>query len=194
MEYDGDMSLRHGLLGLLTDQPGSGWDLLKRFESSLAFVWPATQSQLYTELNRMAADGLVEASATGARNRKEYAITQDGRDELRRWITDVVPERNRRNDALLRVFFLWTVDRDAARAYLEREASAYKSFHDLLEQVKDSTHWDDSEFDRFGRIALENGLRSLAASEDWARWALGQLEPPRAQPRRRKATASRSPG
>jgi len=188
------MSLRHGLLGLLTDQPGSGWDLLKRFESSLAFVWPATQSQLYTELNRMAADGLVEASATGARNRKEYAITQDGRDELRRWITDVVPERNRRNDALLRVFFLWTVDRDAARAYLEREASAYKSFHDLLEQVKHSTHWDDSEFDRFGRIALENGLRSLAAAEDWARWALGQLEPSRTQPRRRKATASRSPG
>ena len=116
------MSLRHGLLGLLAERPGSGWDLLKRFESTLAFVWPATQSQLYTELNRMADDELVEVTATGARNRKEYAITAAGRDELRHWITDVTPERNRRNDAVLRVFFLWAVDPDEALAYLEREA------------------------------------------------------------------------
>jgi DNA-binding PadR family transcriptional regulator len=169
------MSLRHGLLGLLAERPGSGWDLLKRFESSLAFVWPATQSQLYTELNRMAGDGLVEVTSTGARNRKEYALTPAGREELHRWITDVTPERNRRNDAVLRVFFLWAVDPDEARAYLEREAAAYKSFHDLLEQVKESTSWDRSEFDRFGRIALEYGLRTLIAYEDWARWAIDQL-------------------
>src|SRR3954452_5376816 len=120
--YGGDMSLRHGLLGLLADHPGSGWDLLRRFESTLAFVWPATQSQLYTELNRMADDDLVEVTATGARGRKEYAITTSGRDELHHWITAVVPERNRRNDAVLRVFFLWSVAPAEARAYLEREA------------------------------------------------------------------------
>ena len=44
------MSLRHALLGLLAEHPASGYDLLKQFEGSLAFVWPATQSQLYTEL------------------------------------------------------------------------------------------------------------------------------------------------
>jgi len=181
------MSLRHGLLGLLAEHPASGWDLLKRFESTLAFVWPATQSQLYTELNRMAADGLVEASAEGARNRKEYTITQSGRSELRRWITDVTPERNRRNDAVLRVFFLWAVEPDDARAYLEREAAAYRSFHELLEDVKDSTDWDRDEFDRYGRIALENGLRALAAYEEWARWAITQVEAKR-QPKQRRAT------
>jgi DNA-binding PadR family transcriptional regulator len=170
------MSLRHGLLGLLAEQAGSGWDLLKRFDSKLAFVWPATQSQLYTELNRMTADGLVEVTAEGARNRKEYAITPSGREELRRWITEVTPERNRRNDAVLRVFFLWAVGPDDARAYLEREAAAYRSFHDVLEQVKDSTSWDRSEVDRYGRIALENGLRALSAYEDWARWAVTQVK------------------
>ena len=180
------MSLRHGLLGLLARQPGSGWDLLKRFESTLAFVWPATQSQLYTELNRMADDGLVEVTSTGARNRKEYAITPTGHDELRHWITAVVPERNRRNDAVLRVFFLWSVEPDEARAYLQREADAYKAFHDLLEQVKTETSWEDNDFDRCGRIALENGLRALAAYEDWARWAISQVAPPKKQRPRAK--------
>jgi DNA-binding PadR family transcriptional regulator len=182
------MSLRHGLLGLLADRPGSGWDLLKRFESTLAFVWPATQSQLYTELNRMAADGLVDVSSAGARNRKEYAITPEGRDELRHWITEVTPERNRRNDAVLRVFFLWAVAPDEARAYFEREAEAYRSFHALLEQVAASNSWDATEFDRYGRIALENGLRALSAYEDWARWAMAQLErnaPPKTRRRGR---------
>jgi DNA-binding PadR family transcriptional regulator len=183
------MSLRHGLLGLLADHPGSGWDLLKRFESTLAFVWPATQSQLYTELNRMASDGLVEVTAEGARNRKEYAITDTGRAELHHWITDVTPERNRRNDAVLRVFFLWSVDPAEARSYLEREATAYQNFHDLLEQVRDASSWDANDLDRFGRIALENGLRALAAYEDWARWAIAQLDDDR--PARRSRSRNR---
>lgn len=169
------MSLRHALLGLLADHPASGWDLLKRFESSLAFVWPATQSQLYTELGKMTDDGLVEVTSTGARNRKEYAITPQGRTELEHWLLDVTPERNRRNDALLRVFFLWAVDRRAARAYLEKEAEAYRQFHDLLVSVRDQVPWDDSDFDRFGRIALEHGLRITEATEAWARWAADEV-------------------
>ena len=43
-------------LGLLARQPGSGYDLLKTFEKSMANVWPATQSQLYGELNKLADD------------------------------------------------------------------------------------------------------------------------------------------
>ena len=101
------MSLRHALLGLLADRPGSGWDLLKRFEASLAFVWPATQSQLYTELGRMTDDGLIEVTAAGrpqpqgVRHHRRPAATS-----CTRWLTEVEPERNRRNEALLRVFFL----------------------------------------------------------------------------------------
>src|SRR5438552_15700987 len=100
------MSLRHGLLGLLANGPASGYDLLKIFDHSLAFVWPATQSQLYGELNRLADDGLIEVSSEGPRGRKDYSITDAGRAELRHWINDVEPDRIRRNEAMLRVFFL----------------------------------------------------------------------------------------
>jgi hypothetical protein len=124
-------------------------------------------------------------NGTGARNRKEYAITDAGRTELKHWLVDVAPERNRRNDALLRVFFLWAVDPPAARDYLEKEADAYGRFHDLLVSVRDQVPWDDSEFDRFGRIALEHGLRTTAATADWARWAAQQVAPRRPTARHR---------
>ena len=62
-------------LGLLAQQPGSGYDLLKTFEKSMANVWPATQSQLYGELNKLADAGLIEVTDIGPRGRKEYRIT-----------------------------------------------------------------------------------------------------------------------
>ncbi|MDT7765614.1 MAG: hypothetical protein QOC63_5034, partial [Mycobacterium sp.] len=47
------MSLRIAALGLLAQEPGSGYDLLKLFEKSMANVWPAKQSQLYGELYKL---------------------------------------------------------------------------------------------------------------------------------------------
>src|ERR1041384_201144 len=88
-----NMSLRHAVLGLLSDGPASGYDLLKLFDLSLSNVWPATQSQLYAELGKLADSGLVSVSAEGPRGRKEYAITDEGLAELRHWITDVPPVR-----------------------------------------------------------------------------------------------------
>ena len=87
------MSLRHGLLGLLADGPASGYDLLRRFDNSLVNVWPASQSQLSPELNKLARDGRVEVVEEGGRHRKTYGITEAGRAELRHWLVEVPPVR-----------------------------------------------------------------------------------------------------
>src|SRR3954470_14899990 len=105
------MSLRHAALGLLSEGPASGYDLLKIFEISLANVWPATQSQLYGELGKLADAGFVTVVAEGPRGRKEYAITDAGRAELHRWLIEVEPTPvARRSDMLLRVFFLGVLE------------------------------------------------------------------------------------
>src|SRR6476620_4482420 len=140
------MSLRNAVLGLLADGPASGYDLLKMFDRSLAFIWPATQSQLYGELNRLADDGLIEVSNEGPRGRKDYAITEPGRAELERWITDVEPDRIRRNEAMLRVFFLGSVGPEHAKAYLEREAAVHQYLEKLLETTEKETDWHATAF------------------------------------------------
>jgi DNA-binding PadR family transcriptional regulator len=162
------MSLRHGLLGLLASGPASGYDLLKVFDQSLAFVWPATQSQLYGELNRLADDGLIEVSKEGPRGRKDYSITPRGRAELERWITDVEPERVRRNDAMLRVFFLGAVGPARAKAYLDLER--------LLGATERDTDWDTSDLNRYGRLVVESGRRFAHVQATWARWAADQID------------------
>ena len=170
------MSLRHGLLGLLVDEPASGYDLLKIFEQSLAFVWPATQSQLYGELNRLADDGLVVASDEGQRRRKEYTITPAGRAELEHWLTDVEPNRIRRNDAMLRVFFLGTLQPAQAKAYLEREAAVHEAFEQLLTDQARDINWEAGTFNRYGRLVIESGIRYAHTQSEWARWAAGEID------------------
>jgi len=170
------MSLRHGLLGLLAAGPASGYDLLKVFDRSLAFVWPATQSQLYGELNRLADDGLIEVGEEGPRGRKSYRITAPGRDELERWITDVEPDRVRRNDAMLRVFFLGAVGPERAKAYLDHEAAVYEDLERLLEATERDTDWSTSDFSRYGRLVIESGRRFAHVQAKWARWAVEQVD------------------
>src|SRR5262245_23421760 len=116
--YDLSVSLRIAALGLLAQQPGSGYDLLRHFEKSMANVWPATQSQLYGELNKLADAGLIEVSDIGPRGRKEYRITAAGRSELRRWITDTSDDPPYRSAAQLRVFLLGEVPREQAREHM----------------------------------------------------------------------------
>src|SRR4051812_18306824 len=84
--YDRRVSLRMAALGLLAQQPGSGYDLLKTFEKSMANVWPATQSQLYGELNKLADSGLIEVADIGPRGRKKSRIPRGGRADLQRWM------------------------------------------------------------------------------------------------------------
>lgn len=170
------MSLRHALLGLLSERPASGYDLLKRFDTSLANVWPATQSQIYTELTKLAGTGLITVAAEGPRGRKEYALTDEGLTELRHWLTETKPQRTTRSDVLLRVFFLGVLEPEQGRAYLADLAGQSAEAYDELRALADSIDWDDDDLSVHGRIALEYGLRFHEMRREWAAWAAGQLK------------------
>ncbi|MGW1889193.1 PadR family transcriptional regulator [Streptomyces sp. NPDC002004] len=170
------MSLKHALLGLLADGPASGYDLLRTFRSSLSNVWPATQSQVYTDLGRLDAAGHIRVVEEGPRGRKTYAITDTGREELRHWMVQVPPDGQRRNDMLLRVFLLGTVEPDEARTYLRRRAEVAAERHAEYAAMDSATEWDDGPLSLYGRLALEWAKRFTAMSQEWSVWALAEFE------------------
>ncbi|MVU78240.1 PadR family transcriptional regulator [Nocardia sp. ET3-3] len=171
------MSLRYALLGLLSDGPASGYDLLRTFKDSLANVWPATQSQIYTELTKLAEAGLLEVSDQGPRGRKEYTLTAAGLEDLRTWLTTTKPKPAVRNEALLRIFFLGVVPRATALGYLAEMEEGANRAHEELTELEKAIDWDDSNLSVYGRIALEYGERITAMNREWARWAIEQLPP-----------------
>jgi DNA-binding PadR family transcriptional regulator len=170
------VSLRFATLGLLAQHSGSGYDLLKRFEQSMANVWSATQSQLYGELNKLADVGWIEVSDIGPRGRKEYRITQVGRTELVRWINDTGDDPPMRRPDLVRVFLLGELAPAQARSYADRFAEHAAAELKRLEQLRDSVKWDSSDTDFYGRAALEFGLRDAAMEAQWARWLVAAID------------------
>ncbi len=174
--YDSVVSLRMAALGLLAQRPGSGYDLLRTFEKTMANVWPATQSQLYGELNKLADTGLIEITDIGPRGRKEYRITPDGRGELQRWVTSPEDDPPLRDASLLRVFLLGEIAPQQARKHMVAVAEHAEAEVKRLEVLRDSIDWTDGDSLFFGRAALEYGLRRYAMDADWARWVVDALD------------------
>jgi DNA-binding PadR family transcriptional regulator len=89
------VSVPHALLALLSDGPKYGLRLQNEFESRTGEVWPLNVGQVYTTLQRLERDGLVETDdEEGDRSRKRYRITSTGERELAEWLRtppDLVP-------------------------------------------------------------------------------------------------------
>src|SRR3954451_10443564 len=79
------MALRHAVLAALLEGEASGYQLSKRFDVSVANFWSATPQQLYRELERLEADGLVQPRLAEQRrrpNKRVVTLTDAGREEL----------------------------------------------------------------------------------------------------------------
>ncbi|MBT2209220.1 PadR family transcriptional regulator [Actinomadura sp. NEAU-AAG7] len=173
------MSLRHAVLGLLAEMDGSsGYDLMRMFEVSLANVWGATQSQLYGELAKLTADGFIEVVEEGPRGRKAHGVTAAGREELRRWLTETAPKAVRRDEVLLRVFFLGLVTPEQREEYLRGRAAELAERQAGIEAVEEAVSWGEDDLSRYGRLVMEYGKRFMAMRREWMEWALRELEDP----------------
>jgi len=81
------MSVRHALLALLSEGPKYGLQLRQEFESRTGEVWPLNVGQVYTTLQRLERDGLVESDdPEGEGPQKGFRITASGGGELARWL------------------------------------------------------------------------------------------------------------
>ena len=88
------MSVPHALLALLSEGPKYGLRLQNEFEARTGEVWPLNVGQVYTTLQRLERDELVETDGDGERSQKRYRITSAGAHELAGWLRtppDLVP-------------------------------------------------------------------------------------------------------
>jgi Transcriptional regulator PadR-like family len=77
------MAVREGLMALLAEEPRYGYQLKTAFESATGGVWTLNVGQVYTTLDRLHRDGLVDVDASG--EQKRYSLTPGGRAALGDW-------------------------------------------------------------------------------------------------------------
>ena len=85
--YEAGVSVRHALLALLSEGPKYGLQLREEFEARTGEVWPLNVGQVYTTLQRLERDGLVESDDAGPEGpQKGFRITTAGQRELDGWL------------------------------------------------------------------------------------------------------------
>jgi len=166
------------ILGFLSFGPRSGYDIKQSVEISTRFFWGASFGQIYPELRRLEAAGLVEVESEGSRGRKVYRLTQAGERVVRDWLHGDGDLFQYRDEGLLRLFFSDLADPDTALANVRRmrewrdEAVAF--FRSQIEPIAQ----EDVEFGyRFPLRALEFGIAWLDAQASWLAELEAELDP-----------------
>jgi len=118
----------------------TGYDLVKYFDGSVAYVWSAPHSQIYPELRRMESDGLldVEVLPRGERAEKRlYVVNDAGLAELRRWSLEPATYLPERDPYRLRAAHFEFASYDAARLQLQEHLNHFtRALHDWEQMVR----------------------------------------------------------
>jgi DNA-binding PadR family transcriptional regulator len=126
------MALEHAILVSLLEQPGSGYELARRFERSIGRFWTATHQQIYRVLKRMEADGWVAGRDIGQDkkpDKRTYAVSVTGRDVLTAWLRAPVQPEAVRHDLAVKIRGA-AFDDAAGRRRLIDEVRRYRATHE----------------------------------------------------------------
>jgi DNA-binding PadR family transcriptional regulator len=170
------MSLEYAILGFLSYQPFSGYDLKKIFDKSVRHFWPADQSQIYRTLARLSERGWAEVEKveqTDRPDRKVYSITSRGRDELLGWLRGPFPAEEARSAPMIQVFFAGQLSDEDILAKFEDAAGQMRAVLDRYNQVPTQIDDDIQMVGSprevvFWMLTLELGQRIAQAQLEWA--------------------------
>ncbi|HEX3076291.1 MAG TPA: PadR family transcriptional regulator [Lachnospiraceae bacterium] len=95
------------ILGLLSHEPMTGYEIKKRIDTTLRFFWGASYGSIYPTLNTLEKKGFVSKNCFTENGREKitYTIAEPGRDYLKEWLEVPVIKDELRYETLLKLFF-----------------------------------------------------------------------------------------
>src|ERR1700759_2949247 len=117
------MALRHVVLTVLARGGLSGYEITKDFEAVYVHFWRASHQQVYRELALLNKDGRVTVKKVAQESRpdkKVYAITKRGLEELKKWIVSPTEPQRPQYDLLVKLLGCHIVEQAAFQVELNR--------------------------------------------------------------------------
>ncbi|MBS1882155.1 MAG: PadR family transcriptional regulator [Actinobacteria bacterium] len=159
-------STAYVILGLVREQPRSGYEIKATVDGTTRFFWAASYGQIYPELKRLAEQGLVVGSdaPTGGRRRTVYEITADGEEELKAWLRRAPETYEMREEGLLKLFFAAALEPGEAVEILRAMRAHRLATNAQLRAMKPIAEEKDASYPL---LVLEGGLEFTEWFADW---------------------------
>ncbi|MBE1534653.1 PadR family transcriptional regulator [Actinomadura algeriensis] len=163
------MSIRHGLLALLSQGPRYGYQLRTEFESSTGATWPLNIGQVYSTLSRLERDELAVRVGADGEGRFVYRITPAGEEEVRRWFATPVARADRPRDELaIKLAMAVTAPGVDVRAVVQAQRNAtMRALRDLTRLKAEPPAEPASQGDHAWRLVLESMIFQVEAEIRW---------------------------
>jgi PadR family transcriptional regulator, regulatory protein AphA len=165
------------ILGLLTVQPMSGYDLRQVFQESLIYFWNESYGQIYPTLKSLAREGLtvpVQAEQAGKRERQVYALTSKGREHLRAWLARPPQSQPIRNEFLLKLFLGKQAPPGALGEHVRSLQREHEGLLAMYLIIRDSVRKEHARSPSlpYWMLCLSHGIRMRRAEIEWCQEAL----------------------
>ncbi|MFD1483666.1 PadR family transcriptional regulator [Lacticaseibacillus baoqingensis] len=168
------------ILGLVTDQPRTGYELTKAFDNDIGEFWSAQHSQIYPQLKTLEAKGWLTHTEeiTGEKlNRKRYAATKSGKAALNDWLTAASePVSGAKDEFVLKLYFIHDQTDARLKPMLTTQLIWHEQRRDHLRKqlaTKFPNGADALDFGHF--LILEHALHREEEYCQWLQAALAQL-------------------
>ena len=174
------------ILGLVRNEPRSGYEIKSIVDNTTRFFWAASYGQIYPELKRLSEAGLVVGAdaPTGGRRRTVYEITADGEEELIAWLRQPPTTFEMREEGLLKLFFADALPREEVPAILRAMRAHRLAANEQLRAMEPAAAEKD---DPFPLIVLRGGLEFTEWFTEWCErmeaQVLASLEEPEIEKR-----------
>jgi DNA-binding PadR family transcriptional regulator len=178
-------------MALLSFAPMSGYQLAQAADRSISRFWPISKPQVYAELQRLEALGLVEATEVAQDklpDKRVFRVTPVGERALDGWLADERLQASRfRVPFLVKTLVGHRLGAESMRNLLRGYRVAVEAEHEALEGLDALLEQTPEAF--YARATVLFGLKVSAAIAEWAQ-ELELLMPDETigiDPRRRQA-------
>lgn len=176
------MSLSYAILGLLTYEDMTGYDIKSSFENSINCIWPAHLSQIYRELGQLEDKALVKSrieQQESRPDRKVYSISELGKEEFLKWLNKMPKNFNSvvRDEMALRAFFGSKLKKEDLIVQLKLLINEKKETLAFLEETAEKikgTPYDSEKM--YWLFSLRKGYKIAEAELAWAEECIYELQ------------------
>lgn len=167
------------LLGLLSHEPMTGYEMKKRMDTTLRFFWGGSYGSIYPTLNQLEKEGKVTKADTSFNGREKisYSITEYGKECLKEWLLKPVEKDELRYETLLKLFFGNETGMEGAKKHIARfeekckgELVVLNMFAENLKQyLEDDAH-------KHYYLTVKFGIKTYESYLEWCREAKEQIK------------------
>lgn len=158
------MGIREGLLALLAEEPKHGYQLKVDLEAATGDSLSINVGQVYSTLQRLERDGLIEGGDEDADGREVYAITPTGRETLAEWaLAPVDLAAAGRDEISLKILVALFTDGLDPTAIIDSQRSATMSLLQDFTRLRSR----DREGDLAWQLHLDRLMYSAEAELKW---------------------------